>query len=306
MSEIPGARVVRGGRGEGGQGANAEVAPAGPVLPLAPRALPRGLARRLIFGEPLALFGWLFAATGMAFVLVFLPMVDLSLADHDRRATATITSVEETGKSENNRTIHRVRYTFVDHAGVARHGESYTLDPPAELGAWEVAYRSGDPSASRLAGMRRQAFSPVFAFVVLFPLAGLGLALGQLPGALRKLRLLRYGVEARGRLLGKRETPVHVNNRPIMALTFEYEVGGRRYTTIVKTLAPAALEDDEREAMLCDPRAPWRATTLDHLPGSVKVTAGGALEARPGGALHLLLLPAAFAILVAATAIRML
>ncbi|HSK01731.1 MAG TPA: DUF3592 domain-containing protein [Kofleriaceae bacterium] len=306
MSEIPGARVVRGGKGEGGQGASAEVAPAGPVLPLAPRALPRGLARRLIFGGPLALFGWLFAATGMAFVLVFLPMLDLSLGDYDGLATATITSIEETSASENDRTIHRVRYTFVDHAGVARHGESYTVDPPAELGAWEVEYRGGDPSESRLEGMRRRAFSPVFAFVLLFPIAGLGLALGPLPGALRKLRLLRYGVEARGKLLGKRETLVHVNDRPVMALTFEYEVDGRRYTTTVKTLAPTALEDDDREAMLCDPRAPWRATTLDHLPGSVKVTASGALEARAGYAFHLLLLPAGFAILVAATVVRML
>lgn len=305
MSELPGARVVRGGKGEGGPGAPA-VAPVGPVLPLAPRALPRGLALRLIFGGPLALFGWLFAATGMAFVLVFLPMADLGLEDHDRRATATITSIEETSASENDRTIHRVRYTFVDEAGVARQGESYTMDPPAERATWDVEYRSGDPSESRLAGMRRRVFSPLFAFVLLFPIAGLGLALGPLPGVLRKLRLLRYGVEARGKLIGKRETAVQVNDQPMMALTFEYEVLGRRYTTTVKTLAPAALEDDEREAMLCDPRAPWRATTLDHLPGSVKVTAAGALEAQPGGGLHLLLLPAAFAVLVAATVVRML
>lgn len=306
MSEIPGARVVRGGKGEGEQGATAVVAPVGPVLPLAPRALPRGLALRLIFGGPLALFGWLFAAAGMVFVLVFLPMLDLSIADFDRRATGTMTSIEATSASENDRTVHRVRYTFVDETGAARQGESYTVDPPAELGAWEVEYQSGDPSASRLEGMRRRTFSPLFAFVLLFPIAGLGLALGPLPGALRKLRLLRYGVETHGKLLRKRETLVHVNNRPVMALTFEYEVLGRRYTSTVKTLAPAALEDDDREAMLCDPRAPWRATTLDHLPGSVKVTAVGALEARPGGALHLLLLPAAFAVLVAATVLRML
>jgi hypothetical protein len=79
-----------------------------------------------------------------------------------------------------------------------------------------------------------------------------------------------------------------------MALTFEYEVGGTTYSTTLKTLTPGPLEDDEREATLYDPRAPAHATTLDHLPGKPKVTATGELEARPGPAIHLLVLPVLF------------
>jgi hypothetical protein len=58
--------------------------------------------------------------------------------------------------------------------------------------------------------------------------------------------------------------------------------------------------------MLYDPRAPAHATTLDHLPGSPRITPSGNLEAQPGIVIHLLIAPIAFVGLLAATVIRML
>jgi hypothetical protein len=135
MSEIPGARVVRGVSG-GERRAGAEAAPEGTVLGLAPRALPRGLFWRLIFGQA-AVFGWLFASFGMLAVLVFLPSADLSFATYDRQASATTTGIEETGSKELKRKIYGVSYTFRDEAGIEHRGESYTTDPPASPGTWE-------------------------------------------------------------------------------------------------------------------------------------------------------------------------
>ena len=304
MAEIPRARVVRdGGEGEGTAGGQA--APEGPVLRLAPRAVPRRLVHRLMFGGKIAVFGWAFAAFGMGFVLFFLPMIDLGWERYDRRAVARVTSVEQTSSSENDRYIHRVHYTFADDAGVEHRGESYTMDPPAVLSPHDVAYRSGDPSRSRLSGMRRRPFSPFLSFVLVFPIVGLGIALWQLRAGRRNLHLLRHGVETTGKLIRKAPTNVTVNDVPVMALTFDYEVGGKTYSATMKTLTPAALEDDEREAMLYDPAAPARATTLDHLPGAPKVTNGELLD-RPGISAHLLLLPLATAGLLVATVIRML
>ncbi len=137
--------------------------------------------------------------------------------------------------------------------------------------------------------------------VLLFPIAGLAIALSQLRGALRDLRLLERGEQTTGKLVDKRETSVTYNDVPVMALTFEYRAGGRTYQTTVKTLTPAALEDDEREAMLYDPQDPTRATTLDHLPGSPVLSPGGELEAPPGISFHLLIMPAIFICLVIAT-----
>lgn len=114
------------------------------------------------------------------------------------------------------------------------------------------------------------------------------------------------GAETHGKLIDKRETRVHVNDVPVMALTFEYEVDGARHTATVKTLEPGPLEDDVYEAMLDDPRAPEHETTLDHLPGSPKIAASGELEATPGMVVHLLIAPVAFIALVAAAVLRLL
>jgi len=307
MSEFPGARVVRGGEGgrEGRSGSGGKAAPQGRVLRLVPRVLPRALVWRLLVGGMFAGFGWLFAAFGMVFVLVFLPSLDLRSPSYDRQTHATITGIEDTGSSENEHAIYRVSYTFVDEAGVERRGESFTQDAPAVPG-WQVGYRSADPSESQLDGMRRRPFSPLLLFVLVFPIVGLGLALWQLPAARRSLRLLHRGVETRGKLIDKRATRVEVNDTPVMALTFQYEVDGKTYSTTVKTLRPELLEDEEREAMLYDPYSPANATTLDHLPGGPRVTEDGEIEARPGIAFHFLIAPVAFVGLLVATVIRLL
>jgi hypothetical protein len=307
MREIPGARVIRGGRG-GERRAGAETAPApeGPVLRLAPRALPRGLFWRLSFSRA-AVFGWLVASFGMLATLVVLPAADLSFATYDRQAIATTTGIEETSSRERKREIYGVSYTFRDEAGIEHRGESYTTEPPAIPGTWEVEYRSDEPSESRLSGMRRRPFPMWIVLVLVFPIAGLGIVLEQLARAIRSRRLLRHGVETRGKLIHRAVfSPKKDNGTPSVELTFEYEAGGRRCTLTVEPQRPETLEDDALEPMLYDPYAPARAMMLDDLPGSPKVTASGELEARPGIASYLLLLlPLLFAALVAATVSRM-
>ncbi|MGH9889661.1 MAG: hypothetical protein ACREBE_29295, partial [bacterium] len=88
------------------------------VLRLAPRALPRALVWKLLFGGGLTPYGWLFTALSLAIVCATLPALDLSFAIYDRYADATLTSVEESGRSEDGKVItYRVRYTFRDDAG---------------------------------------------------------------------------------------------------------------------------------------------------------------------------------------------
>jgi hypothetical protein len=273
------------------------------VLRLAPRALPRALVWRLWFGGTIATAGWIFTVVGLALSIAFVSMTDLSFGAYDQRVPATVTRVEETSASASDRRIYQGHYTFRDAAGVAHQGASYTTSPPAGSGAWDVEYRSGDPIASRLVGMDRAQLPWFVLFVLIFPIIGMVIALWQLRAGRASLRLLRHGAETSGKLISKRETNVEVNDVPVMALTFEYEVDGRRHTATVKTLTPALLEDDEREPMLYDPHEPWRATTLDHLPGSPRLAADGELEARAGFAGHLLILPILSAGLAVAAAI---
>ena len=308
MSQIPGARVVRGGKGDGEREPGTEVAPAGLVLRLAPRELPRALVWRLIFGGWIAASGWLLAAIGTVLVLVVLSIPDpsssLSPTTTGRR-DFKILSIEDTGVVRygghpDGHRLHRVRSRRIDQAGVETLGE-YTIDLPAHSDS--VNRRHDEPSEPQLEDTRGNREFGLFLLV--FPIAGLALVIWQLPAGLRNLRLLRHGVETRGKLVGKHETRVQVNGVPVMALTFAYDVDGKKYSATVKTRRFHVLEDDEREAMLYDPRSPSRATTLDHLPGSPKVTTDGEIAARPGTAIHLMIAPILFVGLVAAAVIWM-
>jgi hypothetical protein len=226
------------------------VEPQGQVLQLAPRHVPRPLIVRLLFGGIIAVFGWLFAAFGMVFVFFFVPAMELGSGGYDERTTATVTRIEPTNMSENERVIYRVHYTFRDEAGALRQGASYTKDPPDKPGEWDVTYESDDPSRSQLVGMRRQPFSLIGLVTLLFPIIGLAIAGSQLVGGLRDLRLLRFGAETRGKLTGKRATSTTVNDRPVMELTFEYEADGRRHIAMFKTPTPARVWAAARAALI--------------------------------------------------------
>lgn len=294
-AELPPARVVR----DGGEPRVTSGAVPDHVLRLAPRRLPLRLVWRLWFGSKIALFGWLFAGFGMVFTLAFLPQAEVLTPSYDRTTTATITRVETTSMEENDSAIFRIHYTFHDEDGVLRSGASYSKS--ALNGEHEVHYVSGDPYESRLAGTRSRPFGWWAALVLIFPIVGLAMAIPQLRAGRLASRLLRLGVETRGKLIKSAPTGTSVNDVPVMGLTFEYEVGGRSYQTMVKTLTPEVLQDDALESMLYDPYAPGRATTLDHLPGSPKVTADGEIASRPGIGVHVLIMPIVTVALIIAT-----
>lgn len=268
------------------------------------RELPRSFVWRMIFGDRIAVFGWLFATIGMLVTLIFLQDIELAPPDLDQRTTATVTHIEMTGSSVNRQPIYSVHYTFADSAGREHRGESFTPSPPSEGITREVDYQASDPAQSQLVGTTRTAFPRwLLPLLLLFPAIGLTLAGWRIRGSLRHLRLLRNGLPTVGKLVEKRETMVSVNNSPVMALTFQYHVGGDRYTATVKTLVTHALEDDPQEPMLYDPHAPANAAPIDHLPGGPKLTPTGELVIEPRFALHLLVLPVVFAGLVIAAVV---
>lgn len=294
MAEVPEARVVR------------DKLP--PRLEPPPRKVPATLVWRLLFGGIGAL-GWFVATVSMVAVLVLVPRAEIFRPDYDRTGTATITRVEETSSSEgsrsNARPIHRVHFTFVDDNGTTRTGASYTTYPPATGDRYRVEWVAADPSKSRLVGMRARPFDRSVLFMLLFPIVGLGLAFAQLFIGIRAIRLLRTGLETRGKLVAKQPTGSSVNNQPVMALTFEFQVGGHPVRATVTAVDTSVLEDDELEPMLYDPRRPTRATTLDHLPGSPKITEDGRIIVGPGFTGLLVTMPVLTIGLIVATVLAM-
>jgi hypothetical protein len=143
--------------------------------------------------------------------------------------------------------------------------------------------------------------------VVLFPLVGLVLALRGIPRGLRRIRLLRSGRPALGRLVDRRATNVTINDEPVIALTFEFTTeDGATARVVERTHRPQLLEDDEEEPLLYDPQWPERAALLDHLPGAPRVDGRGRLHVKLGPRTFLpLLLPLAVIIAVVVVVARL-
>lgn len=133
------------------------------------------------------------------------------------------------------------------------------------------------------------------AWVLVFPLVGLGLAVAGWLSARRPSELLARGRVGTGRLVAKDATDARIDDHTMFVLTFELDVEGHAPVRVqVKTHRPALLEDDEREPLLYHPEDPTVATLLDALPGLPRVADDGTIAYRwHGGSVRAVVLPLA-------------
>ncbi len=224
----------------------------------------------------------------MIFAFVFVGSADLSSVFKFRgtleKAEGVIVSSEKSNYSEGGSRrggrrgtpIYRHDYTF-QAGGVTRQGVSYSKGGALTVGRKvQVEFPQGQPGTSRIRGMRTAPFGPVVLFVLIFPLAGLGLAVPGLFSGWKNLTLLKRGELARGRLIEKKKTNTQVNKQYVYKLTFQYtDQFGQPHQVQTKTHRPEKLEDDAEERLLYDPLRPSRAVFVDMLPGAPEISEEG-------------------------------
>ena len=267
-----------------------------PLVP-PPRPVPFLLRAQVLFGGIFCFIGWVFFTFGMVFAVVFGSFADVTSWYHFRNppatANGTLVEVTETGASENNNRIYAYRYSFRAE-GADYEGVSYATGRRHEPGEQVVVeYVEGNPSLSRIRGMRRAEFGPWILFVMIFPLVGFIFILVSLRGGLKANRLLRNGKLAWGELVSKEPTSTRINNRVVYKLTFAFqpEEGGHAQA-VARSHMPEKLQDEQRERLLYDPFRPETAVLLDSLPASPAIDLTGNLQPRnPTFAALTLLLP---------------
>jgi hypothetical protein len=257
-----------------------------------PRRVPLSLSLLNIFNG-FAQIGWLVFGFGMIFGWTFAGNADFSSVTFrgpHAQAAGRVTSVVPTGASENRRRVMAHRYEF-SVAGSTLRGTSYT-DGESKSAGDEVTieYDADHPERSRIAGMRRAQFTAGVGFVMIFPFIGAVLVLFATRTGFRRNRLLRHGILAEGKLLGRERTNVVINGQPVWALTFEFTArDGRRHEAAARTTDPARLEDEAQEPLLYDPDRPESAYVLDEAPARPQFEPNGDLRDRPAGFLSVVL-----------------
>jgi hypothetical protein len=260
-----------------------EERPLPPLIP-PPRSVPVSLRLVVLFGGGLSQFGWLFFGFGMIFVWVFGSFADFTpLTFYKgpwRLAEGVITSGRDLHMKVNSASVYAHSFTFATPDGVRHEGRCRGTGGLQAPGTpVTIQYREWDPSVARLrgAGGGGLPFVPLL-FVAIFPAVGLGFIIPALRRGLKANRLLAGGVLDHGALKSVRPTGTRINNRAILELIFEFEVGGRTYTASAQTDEPAPLQDERREPLLYDPVDPTHAVMLDGLPGRPTIDPSGQFE----------------------------
>lgn len=263
----------------------------------APRSVPFTLTVRILFGG-IGQLGWVLVAFGMLFVWIF--DAGAGVAEWVRfsggveTVQGSTTGWRPTSLSINEVQVYETLYAFELPDGRSFTGSSF------ETGSWlddgqsvAVEYLEGDPSVSRIQGMRWSQGGIGIAFVFVFPFVGLLMGLAGLRRGLGALRLLARGVVTHGVLRSAEPTGTKINERPVLRMIFEFEVPRQgTFEVEVKTHRPERLEDEEREPLVYDPGDPDAAVMLDKLPCQPRIGDRGELVAgRPGSptALYLLM-----------------
>ncbi len=262
-----------------------------------PREISFILKIQILFGGFMNQFGWFFFGFGMIFFWVFVMNADLTswykFSSSAEIAKGSVVYCNETGMEENESDVYEIAYKFTGPDGNIYEDRSYSTGRSYNEGKTvTIEYPPGNPSISRIKGLRREAFGPMVLFVVIFPFLGICFVIGGIRKGIKANLLLEKGLLAHGNLISKKATNTRINEQMVYKFTFEFDAeDGRKYQVETKTHLTEILEDDDEEKLLYYSENPSFAVMLDDLPGSPKIDSRGNFITSSGSALVVLIMP---------------
>ena len=220
-------------------------------------------------GCGLLIFGLLFAAFGMVFVYIFFPwqfMDEIRLAGPNRVTRGEIRLVSDTSMSVNDTKVVSYVFAFTAEGGGKREGICYTTGRRWSEGTTvSVRYVAGNPAVACVDGARLTLGGVGGAFVLIFPLAGFGLAGWFLLARWRTGRLLRDGVLSEVDIVSVDETTMKVNYQTVYRIVLQGPALNAGRPVTVKRVNKGDVDLALRHArekqplfVLHDPRTPTR------------------------------------------------
>jgi hypothetical protein len=184
-----------------------------------------------------------------------------------------------THASVNDTEVYENRYRY-ELNGIVYSGLSYAEGRCLEGEPATIEYLKDQPEFSRVQGMRRERFGPWALLIAVIPGIGLVIVMVCLRTGATRVRLLREGIAVQGRFAGKWATNTEINDRRVYRVAIDYKAhDGAVHSTVVRSTNPERFEREVQEAVLYDPQRLDRATTIDGLPGGLKLDEFGQFQA---------------------------
>lgn len=261
------------------------------------RKIPLSTQCSILFRNLFTQFGLFFFGFGLVVFCAFATNADFSQllfqVGHTVEVQGIIMDSYNTNGSEDEEDIFGNDYKFTAENGFYHVGVSYSLGYAHDPGTTvTVEYPEGKPQYSRIKGMKRKMFGPGVLFVAIFPLVGLCIAGVPLKNALKAINLLKVGLLTQGKLIGKHETNMSVNDDTVYRMTFRFRTkSGEEIDASIRTRFTQALEDDEKEYLLYHEKNPKNIVLMDSLPIKLSGFPNGIAPIPLGSVLPVCLVP---------------
>jgi hypothetical protein len=218
------------------------------------------LAAQMMLGGAPTQTGWLLLGIGSLFFWLFVWHADLSGWRFQSAGVGRVrgealgcggTRFTEGGSKYRKGTpILQTRYRYRVLGGQFE-GVAYAVGRCVPSGEVNVEYLTQNPQIARITGMRREPLSPWTIIAVIFPGFSLAWVIVGIVRGRNRVRLLREGLPAAGKLIQKVATNTRTMGRRVYRMIFEYTAqSGMTGRVTLRSNLPARLESSAPECVL--------------------------------------------------------
>ncbi|MEM9340465.1 MAG: DUF3592 domain-containing protein [Bacteroidota bacterium] len=177
-----------------------------------------------------------------------------------------VIDVYETNTSINDVSIYGYDYVFHSPVGDLN-WTSFAIGLKYKVGdTVKIEYNNNRPDVNRIKGMSNTHGG--FAFMIPFFVAICWIIYNYIIG-LKRIRIIKNGELAEGKLIYKEPTLIRINNRRVYELTFSFQSNsGKTYKATARTHKPEKFEDEGTKTLIYDRSHPEKSLLLDKLPWS--------------------------------------
>ena len=211
------------------------------------------------------------------FVIIGLATIGLDSAIPRNWVSAgkgTITNVEETGHTFNERRTYAYHFETADDGSEKINGISYGTFGKHKVGDGVSLEKAGE--RYRVQGLAQAPGGALLALLLfgIIPFVGmfgLGFPLYLWLAGGKAIHLLQDGTATSAKYVGMNHSGISANKVPVMKVNFEYQVDEKKYTASVHAVDTSRFTDAEYRVVFYDPIEPKRSVVWDGLPRGLRI-----------------------------------